>query len=283
MRTLPGVYWLITRLLNISRMAICSYCREDKKPSREHIYSNALLRLFDDVAPITFVDHRGIAHKGDPIIRDLCMDCNNGLSDCDSEMTRVAEKYLRDVIRRGTTLEYDPRLVLRWLVKTGANITRATDAERDWWHTCIPFIIGRDTELSRADAFFSPWIDLSPYGFAGDIGAVHCIHSREALLVAFEAGRSQLLREQFSFCCATKIGHGVFLLIIWRPDENTQMRASVYEELLQYGWHDINAVSNITSIAYNTSSSTTFNVIANPERHISDAIAADKNASANGA
>ena len=264
-------------------MATCVYCGEDKKPSREHIFSNALLRLFEDVAPLTFDSHRSVVHKGDPIIRDICIACNSSLSGCDTEMTRVASKYLKQVIRRGTTLEFNSQLILRWLVKTASNITRAAVPKTGWWHGYIPFILDRGDALPHIDALFSPWVDLSPYGIAEKLGMIHCIESRNAILTALRAGSSRRLREQIEFCHAIKISYGVFLLLVWHPTADVQMRVSVRDELLQYGWQDIDAVTSIERLAYNTSSSTNFNVIADPNKNISDAIDADTMAIANGA
>lgn len=55
---------------------ICAYCGKEAKGTKEHIISCAILDLFPECY-ITFDEARDAAHMGDPMIKDVCADCNN--------------------------------------------------------------------------------------------------------------------------------------------------------------------------------------------------------------
>lgn len=257
-------------------MTLCTYCGEDKKLSREHIYSNGILRIFDDVAPISIDNERGIAHKADPIIRDICIDCNNSLSDCDSEMIKFTEAHLQETLKPGTSISLDRTNVLRWVVKTAANIARSNSNPPNWWKGYIPFIIGNTDTLPEADCYFSPWADLSPMGFASVIGAVHSIYGIDAILIGFSAGHSKHISDQLKLAFTIKVGYGVFLLLIWKPD--CIDRDTVNSDLESYGWRKIERLKNIMKMAYGDMSSTNFNVICDPNKNIQELLRADQRA-----
>lgn len=257
-------------------MPVCSYCGKNKKQSREHIYSKGLLLIFNGVAPKTIDRNRGNIHGGDPIVRDICEDCNNDLSICDSVIINFARKHLIQVPNAGDTIETSREEVERWITKTAANAFRSMGNGDHWWKQCIPFIKGKERSQLNADFYFSPWQDLSPSGVAISLNLVHTISASEALLVGFSAGSSAELCKQLDACIAIKLGSGVFLLTLWTKNSNLSTRQSVKGDLNSYGWRHIDNTITISRQAYNIGSTTTYNIIANPLRDIVELIAEEK-------
>ena len=55
---------------------ICAYCGKEARGTREHIISSGILDLFPECFE-TFDPERGNAYAHDPMVRDVCADCNN--------------------------------------------------------------------------------------------------------------------------------------------------------------------------------------------------------------
>ena len=78
---------------------ICAYCHKEKKKSREHIISKSVLDLFPECF-LTCGISEGKVHEADPVINDVCTDCNSQMSYIDT--------YARDVIRKYFLQKYEP-------------------------------------------------------------------------------------------------------------------------------------------------------------------------------
>lgn len=257
-------------------MSECVYCRQDKKLTREHVYSDGLLRVFDATAPLTWDNPRGIAHPGDPVIRDLCGDCNSALSDCDTAMINLARDHLTSPLTPGTTIAHDAELVSRWLVKTAANVARAGSWGSNFWSPLVSFLLSREKRPERVRAYFSPWEDLSPMAFASTLGAILHIQTVEALLVGFSAGTSTHIRGLLDIAVSVKIGHGVFLLLIWKSDVTPAQRESVDRELIGFNWRRIGDLDNLQGTAFNSYSSMAVHVVGDPKGNIQSLINAER-------
>ena len=57
----------------------CAYCGKEARGTREHIISSAILDLFPECY-ITFDDARNAIHEADPMVKDVCAECNNNRS-----------------------------------------------------------------------------------------------------------------------------------------------------------------------------------------------------------
>ena len=55
---------------------ICAYCGKEAKGTKEHIISSGILGLFPECFA-TIDRERGVVHQGDPMVKDVCADCNN--------------------------------------------------------------------------------------------------------------------------------------------------------------------------------------------------------------
>lgn len=54
----------------------CAYCGRETRGTREHIISSAILDLFPECY-ITFDDTRKRIYQADPMVKDVCAECNN--------------------------------------------------------------------------------------------------------------------------------------------------------------------------------------------------------------
>src|SRR6266536_1092385 len=160
-------------------MAKCNFCGLDKKLSREHIWSSIVLRLFDPVAPLTIDEHRGIAHQGDPLVKDLCGDCNSLMSPVDTAMGAFAEKYLVGSLTDHPKVEIAEPNILRWVMKTVSNHERSLKAGTTWWQRYVGFFCGQGGDTSQVDVLLAPWEDLSPGGVATSLLGILTLGAQE--------------------------------------------------------------------------------------------------------
>ena len=71
----------------------CAYCGKETKGTREHIISCAILDLFPECY-ITFDNYRLTSYEADPMVKDVCADCNNKkISYIDNYAKKLISKY----------------------------------------------------------------------------------------------------------------------------------------------------------------------------------------------
>lgn len=104
----------------------CAYCKKETKGTREHIISSGILDLFPECY-ITFDGARNVIHEADPIIKDVCLDCNNRISYIDSYAKDFigryfTKKYNKDDI---VEIEYDYTMIQKVLLKYAFNDIRS--------------------------------------------------------------------------------------------------------------------------------------------------------------
>lgn len=105
----------------------CAYCGQEARGTREHIISCAVLDLFPE-CHITFDSARNSAYLADPMIKDVCADCNNKKivyidSYARDFMTRYAVKnYSEDDTVK---IEYDYTMIQKVLLKYAFNDMRS--------------------------------------------------------------------------------------------------------------------------------------------------------------
>ena len=86
---------------------ICAYCGKDGKGTKEHIISNGVLKLFPECS-LTIDSDRNRIHQGDPMIKDVCANCNNiKLPYIDSYAKNLIEKYFMVKYAEDETLVFD--------------------------------------------------------------------------------------------------------------------------------------------------------------------------------
>lgn len=105
---------------------ICAYCSKEGKGTKEHIISSGVLDLFPECFA-TIDGERQVVHQGDPMVKDVCADCNNNrISYIDSYAKALIEKYslkkyLKDDI---LSMEYNYTMVHKMCLKYAFNDLR---------------------------------------------------------------------------------------------------------------------------------------------------------------
>lgn len=106
---------------------ICAYCGKEAKGTKEHIISSGILGLFPECFA-TIDGERSIVHQGDPMVKDVCADCNNNrISYIDSYVKEFIEKYFLVKYKKDDTLsvEYDYTMIQKMCLKFAFNDLRA--------------------------------------------------------------------------------------------------------------------------------------------------------------
>ena len=79
---------------------ICAYCGKEAKGTKEHVISSGILGLFPECFA-TIDGERSIVHQGDPMVKDVCADCNNNrISYIDSYAKEFIEKYFFSKVQK---------------------------------------------------------------------------------------------------------------------------------------------------------------------------------------
>lgn len=91
---------------------ICAYCGKEAKGTKEHIISSGILGLFPECFA-TIDGERGVVHQGDPMVKDVCADCNNNrISYIDSYAKDFIEKYFLVKYKKDDKLSVDYKYVM---------------------------------------------------------------------------------------------------------------------------------------------------------------------------
>lgn len=126
----------------------CAYCGKDKDYTREHIYPNFILRSFEHKM-LTINDKTNYYYEADPVIKDVCSECNNGvLSNLDAAFVNLYHNYMSKPINAGDSVHFsfDYNLLLRELLKISYNSVRASKNAYEATSILkrfIPYIIGK--------------------------------------------------------------------------------------------------------------------------------------------
>jgi len=242
-------------------MGTCSICNKDKKLTNEHIWSDCVLRVFDEFAPITFDNLRGRVHLADPTIKDICKDCNENLSVCDDYVGTLSRKFIKKPISN-EIIEIDRQLLLRWVIKTAANHSRAIKEKIEWWKKHIEFI-QHGNNTPDVDLFFATWDDVRTH----DMSVMMPIHPLEAKNVSLDAIQNPTWDDisRYYICgWALKVGHAIFTLLNWSDDTPKELREDLEETLNYYGWQSINNKIIFGIVPFNEITCFFYNIISNP-------------------
>ena len=105
----------------------CAYCGKEAHGTREHIVSCAILDLFPECF-MTVDDARNTTYEADPMIKDVCADCNNNkISYIDSYAKTFIGKYFVQNYKEGdiVEVEYDYVMIQKMLLKYAYNDMRS--------------------------------------------------------------------------------------------------------------------------------------------------------------
>jgi len=226
----------------------CAYCKRESELTAEHIWSDVLLRVFA-AANLTIDDIRGEISEEDPLIQDLCADCNNNLvGTADQAIAKFAKRHLTGDIASGTTLDFNVGLQ-RWAVKTAANLQRdcnaysASTAGR-WWEAKVAFILGTPPLPPDVDVLFATWVDprkTIPLP-GGDLDLAEALGARKIqarpVPAVFVGDQSTVqFPGELQAAYALKVGSGVFYVLVWQ--ERARHRDEVIKHCLSAGWRPV--------------------------------------------
>jgi len=104
-----------------------AYCGKEAKGTKEHIISRAILNLFPECY-LTFDGARHVIHEADPVVKDVCEDCNkNRISYIDNYAKEFISRYFtrkyneNDIVE----IEYDYVMIQKMLLKYAFNDMRS--------------------------------------------------------------------------------------------------------------------------------------------------------------
>lgn len=105
----------------------CAYCGKEAKGTKEHIISRAILDLFPECY-ITFDTARDKIYLSDPMIKDVCAECNNNkLSYIDSYAKDFIGKFFTKKYGENDSveIEYNYVMIQKMLLKYAFNDMRS--------------------------------------------------------------------------------------------------------------------------------------------------------------
>lgn len=146
---------------------ICAYCGQEQKATKEHIISSCILDLFPECY-LTIDDRRGIVHEGDPVIKDVCSDCNNNkLSYIDSYAQNfISDNFLQKYDEQiELEVDYDYVMIQKMLLKFAFNALRSHKDETTFFDKeVIDFLLDKDikTPLNYVSVLAGIAVNTSP-------------------------------------------------------------------------------------------------------------------------
>ena len=129
---------------------ICAYCGRETEGTKEHIISCAILNLFPECF-ITLDNTRNIAHFGDPVIKDVCKNCNeNRISYIDSYAKSIISNYFLMKFSKDDVLEfsYDYPMLQKILLKYAFNDLRSHKDDTSFFnHKIKDFLLTEENTI----------------------------------------------------------------------------------------------------------------------------------------
>lgn len=243
-------------------MTVCYLCKRDARMTREHIWSDALVALFDD-APLTLDERRGKVYRAAPAIKDVCDACNQALSSCDQYMVEFARKHLREQLS-GKLIIVDIPNLARWILKTSANHSRAVGERNKWWNKYRNFIRFGDS-VPEIDMFAASWYDPRPT----DLQQLMPVPTLGAMSVNLHALTDPPWTEistNYNAGWALKVGSAVFAFIDWIQKTPESIRYRTRDTMRGYGWSLIGADVFTSGFPFNEYTCVFYNIISDPTK-----------------
>lgn len=130
----------------------CAYCGETTKGTKEHIISSGILDLFPECF-LTIDETKKIVHGADPVIKDVCANCNNNkISYIDSYAKDMVGKYFLQKYDRDTKVdfEYDYVLLQKVLLKYAYNDLRAHKENVDFYDAeILSYLVSQEDNVHK--------------------------------------------------------------------------------------------------------------------------------------
>ncbi|PSU69846.1 hypothetical protein C9J22_13285 [Photobacterium phosphoreum] len=140
-------------------MAICAYCKNDEKLTREHVIPSFMYK-FQKSQIGTYIGWNEKAGKMLPseiIIKDVCGECNNvKLGELDSyaqEFFMSNGIMVDNFVKPNIVLSYNFHHLLRWLLKISYNSSRSSGSHPELFDKYISYILDNDLSQCNQDCF----------------------------------------------------------------------------------------------------------------------------------
>lgn len=128
----------------------CSYCKKEGLITREHIISDGILELFPE-CDLTIDNRKSKYYKADPVIKDVCADCNNNkLTYIDSYAKSIVEKYFINKYKKDDIInfEYDFTMIEKMLLKYSFNAMRADKEDISLFtDEVVQYLLNQENEI----------------------------------------------------------------------------------------------------------------------------------------
>ncbi|TJX15454.1 hypothetical protein E9840_02700 [Tissierella creatinini] len=247
---------------------ICAYCGQEAKGTREHIISCAILDLFPECFA-TIDSIRGKVHLGDPMIKDVCANCNNNkISYIDSYAKALITKYFVQKYEKNDTVdfEYNYAMIQKMLLKYAFNDLRSQKDDSSFFtEDILNFLMNKDiaTPLRNITVLAGLAINTSPAPdfIFGNNKIKWC--KNPAFLsnsiienINYETGeiklRSENPRQDFiklSFSYVFRFNSVQFLLLCWDSDisdDDLQSNNIILQHQYPYTILNINGNDNLS-------------------------------------
>ena len=216
---------------------ICAYCGKEKKGTREQIISSGILDIFPECFA-TIDNIRGKIHLADPMIKDVCSQCNNNrISYIDSYGKKMISDYFVQKYEKDDVLEfsYDYTLIQKMLLKYAYNDLRSHKEDTSFFtQNILNFLMNEDIvkPLRNITILAGLAINTSPahdYIFGNNKirwGKNPALLSNSIIEnIDYDTGeirhRNENQREEFKkmeFSYLFRFNSGQFLLICWKDD-----------------------------------------------------------------
>ena len=122
---------------------ICAYCGKEARGTKEHIISRGILDLFPECFA-TIDSERKRVYEGDPMIKDVCADCNNNkISYIDTYAKAIVEGCFLGKFKKDDILEfeYDYALLQKMCLKYAFNDLRSRGKDISFFDESIKHFI----------------------------------------------------------------------------------------------------------------------------------------------
>jgi hypothetical protein len=248
-------------------MGKCAYCDENRKLTREHVWSDSILEIFQSVAPKTFDFNREIVHEGDPMLKDTCGECNSDLSDTDAFAMRLVGESLRSGPPLGVRLPLNDDRLWRWVFKTTFNLPRFSKQPLAWALPLRSYLTGKTARPVNLSLFFAAWDDSSPGGVALNLNIVHWLDARHPQFDMLDSVTDAEIRSQATMATVIKPGFGVFLPMVWQQ-VNAPAHSILRTELMSHGWLDCVSEGTAQRVPFDMFSSGQFEILVPSRKHV---------------
>ncbi|MFQ2544286.1 hypothetical protein ACK3Z0_13355 [Aeromonas caviae] len=143
-------------------MRVCSFCKENKPLTREHLWPASLHKRLYKINKLDrkyfWLERNDKTIASEPKIQDVCADCNNGvLSRLDNYICELFDQNFIHMPEKGECVkfEHDHNKLKRWLLKMSYNSARISNSPDLFaLEALLPYIMGKDNDLGRSVQLF---------------------------------------------------------------------------------------------------------------------------------